>query len=115
MLKELALRAGLNCGAWVNKRDQSCKDTACCKRRIRRFHKTFATSRYRDGASLLDLKKWLGHSALKSTELYLAECDLESPEVRWTRSGSSSGLGRATAKLFAAKEWKGHRLHAKCR
>jgi integrase/recombinase XerD len=83
MLKELALRAGLNCGACVSKQGQSCKDTACCERWIlHRFRKTFATSRHRDGASLLDLKKWLGHSDLKTTELYLAESDLESPEVR---------------------------------
>jgi hypothetical protein len=38
--------------------------------------------RHRDDASLFDLKKWLGHSDLKTTELYLAESDLESPEVR---------------------------------
>jgi integrase/recombinase XerD len=82
MLKGLALRAGLNCGACVSKPGQSCKDTACCERLIlHRFRKTFATSRHRDGASLLDLKKWLGHSDLKTTELYLAESDLESPEV----------------------------------
>lgn len=83
ILKELALRAGLNCGACVNKNGESCKDTACCERWIlHRFRRTFATSRHRDGASLLDLKKWLGHSDLKTTELYLAESDLESPEVR---------------------------------
>jgi hypothetical protein len=37
---------------------------------------------HRAGALLLDLKKWLGHSDLKTTELYLAECDLESRDVR---------------------------------
>ena len=83
MLKELALRAGLNCSACLNEKRQSCKDTGCCGRWIlHRFRQTFATSRHRDGASLLDLKKWLGHSDLKTTELYLAESDLESPEVR---------------------------------
>jgi integrase/recombinase XerD len=83
MLKELALRAGLNCGACVNKNGESCKDKACCDRwTLHRFRRTFATSRHREGASLLDLKKWLGHSDLKTTELYLAESDLESPEVR---------------------------------
>ena len=83
MLKELALRAGLNCSACLNEKRQSCKDTACCGGWIlHRFRQTFATSRHRDGASLLDLKKWVGHSDLKTTELYLAESDLESPEVR---------------------------------
>jgi len=83
MLKERALRAGLNCRACVNKNGESCKNTACCERWIlHRFRRTFATSRHRDDASLLDLKKWLGHSDLKTTELYLAESDLESPEVR---------------------------------
>jgi integrase/recombinase XerD len=46
MLKELALRTGLNCDdACINKNGQSCKDTACCERWIlHRFRKTFATS-----------------------------------------------------------------------
>jgi NADP-dependent 3-hydroxy acid dehydrogenase YdfG len=26
-------------------------------------------------------------------------------------TGRSSGLGRATSKLFASKGWEGHRLH----
>ena len=70
---------------------ESCRDKACCERWIRhRFRRTFATSRHRDGAPLLDLKKWLGHSDLKTTELYLADSDLEGPEVRSCTNNSSA-------------------------
>jgi integrase/recombinase XerD len=57
ILKNLALRAGVNCGYCVNKHGLSCKDHPVCERVIcHRFRKTFATLQHEQGVSTKTLR-----------------------------------------------------------
>jgi integrase/recombinase XerD len=88
MLKERALRAGLNCGHCTGVLDGktvSCKDAACCEHWIlHRFRKTFATLHHANGVSARTIQMWLGHSDLETTLRYLPmrSWEVREPAVR---------------------------------
>jgi integrase len=87
VVKRVALRAGLNCGKCMGKQDgqkvRSCKDHPVCREHFNhRLRKTFATRLHHNGVPLIDLKKWLGHESLETTEEYLAESAPQDPRIR---------------------------------
>ena len=70
MLKEVAYRAGLNCGRCSSVADGkqlSCKDHAVCGEwELHRFRKTFACWHdERNHVSVNTLREWLGHESLE--------------------------------------------------
>ena len=90
-LKAAAKRAGLNCGHCVSeatsplaeRKTRSCKTAPVCERyKLHNFRKTYATKLHHRGVSLNDLKNWLGHKDLKTTQLYLAGSESHAPHVR---------------------------------
>jgi integrase len=82
-LKNLALRAGLNCGSCVNKVGQSCGEHPVCDRwELHKFRKTFATLHHESGVSARTLQAWLGHSSLETTLAYLKVADVRSERTR---------------------------------
>jgi integrase/recombinase XerD len=83
IVKQLALKAGVNCGQCVNKHGHSCESAPCCERVIcHRFRKSFATLQHEAGASTRTIQKWLRHSDLETTEGYIAPSANDLPEVR---------------------------------
>lgn len=83
IVKNLALRAGINCGECVDRHDKSCKDHPVCGLAIlHRFRKNFATMQHNAGTDARTIQKWLRHSDLETTENYLAASDNDLPEVR---------------------------------
>jgi integrase/recombinase XerD len=82
-LKRVALRAGLNCGHCFNKKKQSCRTKPVCGDiELHRFRRTFATAAHEAGSSVRTIQRWLGHSNIETTMLYLASAEDDSPEVR---------------------------------
>jgi integrase/recombinase XerD len=72
-LKNLALKAGLNCGRCVAKNGQTCDVHPVCKEwELHRFRKTFATMHADAGVKIHTLARWLGHADLETTLTYLA-------------------------------------------
>src|SRR5437763_1240754 len=45
----------------------------CEKHHLHRLRKTCATRWLRNGVNLMDIKTWLGHKSLETTELYLSD------------------------------------------
>jgi integrase len=86
-LKDIALRAGLNCGRCrtthtvgvhdrKKKIEVSCKDHPVCERFIlHRFRKTCATRWSEAGVPVRTLQNWLGHKKLETTMKYLGITD----------------------------------------
>lgn len=96
MLKNVAYKGGLNCGKCVGivrGEEVSCANAAVCEKWIlHRFRKNFATDRHNSGASARKIQKWLGHSSLETTLLYLAFGDDTSEETRNIVNGVHMGL-----------------------
>jgi integrase len=95
-LKNAAYKGGLNCGRCVGTIDGkpvSCADAAVCEKWIlHRFRKNFATDRHESGASPRKIQKWLGHSSLETTLLYLAHTDDTTESVRDIVNSTHTGL-----------------------
>jgi integrase len=95
-LKELALRAGLNCGhcTTLSKGNSlSCKDRPICKKWIlHRFRKSFATLHHEAGVSPRTLQNWLGHKSLETTIRYLGIADARSKQIRSQVNKTFEGL-----------------------
>jgi integrase/recombinase XerD len=74
IIKRLALRSGLNCGYCVNKKGLSCaKHPVCCSFFLHKFRKSFATMAHHGGTSAHTIQRYLRHSDLSTTMLYLAD------------------------------------------
>jgi len=83
--KAIAKRAGLNCGNCKTTIQQgkyhlrkptevTCATSPVCeKHHLHRLRKTCATRWLRNGVNLMDIKTWLGHKSLETTELYLSD------------------------------------------
>jgi integrase len=99
-LKELAFRAGLNCGQCYNKAGECCAEKAICGKWIlHRFRKTFATWHHENGVSARRIQRWLRHSDLETTLKYLAGTDDETEEMQQTVD--STFAPKPKAKLVA--------------
>jgi integrase len=82
-VKQLALRAGMNCGHCHNKVGHCCATNPVCDRfELHRFRKTFATMHHEAGISARSIQRWLRHSDLKTTLAYLAASDDKSSKTR---------------------------------
>lgn len=95
-LKNAAYNGGLNCGRCVRTLDGkpiSCAHAPVCEKWIlHRFRKNFATDRHESGASPRKIQRWLGHSSLETTLLYLAHTDDTTESVREIVNSTHSGL-----------------------
>ncbi|HKR27773.1 MAG TPA: site-specific integrase [Acidobacteriaceae bacterium] len=77
LCKQIAHRAGLNCGLCVTARGK-CSRTACCERwRLHKWRDTLATGMLRSGVDVKTLQGLLGHKHLSTTEKYLKAQRLE--------------------------------------
>jgi integrase/recombinase XerD len=74
-LKDLAFRAGLNCGRCVTRRADvrmTCATAAVCgKFGLHRFRHTYATTLLRDGLDIKNVQRLMGHTDIASTMRYL--------------------------------------------
>jgi integrase/recombinase XerD len=71
--KQIAFKAGLNCGYCVNKQGKSCKDHAvCAKWSLHKFRRTWATINLLNGVSMPQLQYFIGHSDMTTLSRYLA-------------------------------------------
>jgi integrase len=78
MVKRLGLRAGLNCGHCVNKAGKSCATHPVCRYVIlHKFRKTFASVLSKKGIPPRTIMRYLRHSELSTTLLYLDDQDDE--------------------------------------
>jgi len=76
IIKNLALRAGVNCGQCVNKQGSSCATHPVCRHvLLHKWRKTFATTLHENGASARTVQGLLRHSSLETTLRYLAKQD----------------------------------------
>jgi integrase len=74
IIKQLALRAGVNCCECVNKAGQSCIEHPVCKHVIlHKMRKTFATTVHHNGMPAKTVQRYLRHSDLNATLRYLAD------------------------------------------
>jgi len=96
VLKNVAFKGGLNCGKCVGTvegKEVSCANAPVCEKWIlHRFRKNFATDRHNSGASARKIQKWLGHSSIETTLLYLAVGDDTSEMIRNIVNGVHVGL-----------------------
>jgi integrase/recombinase XerD len=71
--KEIALRAGLNCGHCVSKKGLSCTTHAVCSKwTLHKFRRTWATMHLLSGMPITLLQNYIGHSDLETLNRYLA-------------------------------------------
>ncbi len=86
IIKNVALRAGLNCGQCVGthqRKRQSCSVAPTCKKWIvHTFRKTWATFQARIHTDFPTIQADLGHSSAATTQRYLASQDRRSPRRR---------------------------------
>lgn len=91
LLKAAATRAGLNCGhctsinleGQMDEETRTCKTSPVCENfKLHHFRKTYATKHHHHGTMLNDLRSWLGHKDLRTTQLYLAGSDSQAAHVR---------------------------------
>ncbi len=93
MLKQIAFRAGLNCGFCRNKPGLSCKDHPVCEYwNLHKFRRTFATMHHEKGAGVCTIQAWLGHEDLATTLRYIAISDRRSPKTRERVNGTFDWL-----------------------
>jgi integrase len=77
--KEVALRAGLNCGHCVNKKGLSCaKHPVCANWSLHKFRRTWATMHLLSGMPITLLQQYIGHSDLETLNRYLARISAKS-------------------------------------
>jgi len=95
VIKNLGLRAGLNCGHCTNKAGKSCADHPVCRQVIlHKFQKTFATTLSKKGIPPRTIMRYLRHSELETTLMYLADEDddntLAIVETAFARTGRAA-------------------------
>ena len=94
-LKDVAYRAGLNCGLCINRAGRSCSTKAVCSKwQLHLFRRTAATRWHEAGLSVPTVQNLLGHSDVETTMAYLTGQDLSSKELR-------ANLDRCFASLAA--------------
>jgi integrase/recombinase XerD len=93
-LKEIALKAGLNCGNCVTGSyddffniipgtEKYCKDSPCCEHwTLHKFRRTWATLHLWNGVPITTLQAWIGHSDLTTLNRYVAHINAKSEMAR---------------------------------
>jgi integrase/recombinase XerD len=96
--KELALRAGLNCGHCITTRmkgpvdnrraiEISCRDNPTCEHwYLHRLRKTCATRWQEEGIPVRTIQSWLAHKDLNTTQKYLGVTDFDKLRDKINRS-----------------------------
>lgn len=70
--KDIAFKAGLNCGRCHDKHGHSCAEYACCYGwTLHKFRHSFAINLVESGMNIKKIQLMLGHSFLMTTEKYL--------------------------------------------
>lgn len=86
MLKNVAKRAGLNCGECFDvgvHKQQSCLTAPVCgKFELHKFRRSFATFHHEHGVPARTIQFWLGHENLETTLRYLEISDARSEQSR---------------------------------
>jgi integrase/recombinase XerD len=73
MCKQIAFKAGLNCGHCVNKKGLSCAEhPVCSKWNLHKFRRTHATLDMLNGMPMPLLQNYIGHSDMETLNRYLA-------------------------------------------
>lgn len=81
--KQVAFRAGLNCGHCVNKKGLSCVEHAVCANwSLHKFRRTWATMHLLNGMPITLLQNYIGHSDLETLNRYLARISAKSDMAR---------------------------------
>jgi integrase/recombinase XerD len=80
ILKNIARRAGLNCGRCVKKNGTICaKHSVCDFWTLHKFRRTWATWHLRAGVTEYELMEWIGHTDVKILKRYAAAAGVSSP------------------------------------
>jgi integrase/recombinase XerD len=70
--KEVALRAGVNCGRCADSKGRKCSEhPTCVQWNLHKFRHTYPTMLLRDGMDIRTVQKLLGHKSITTTEKYL--------------------------------------------
>ncbi|WP_419805918.1 tyrosine-type recombinase/integrase [Terriglobus sp.] len=95
-LKDVAFRAGLNCGRCVNRAGQSCKKYPVCGNwQLHSFRRTAANRWHEAGLTVPSVQRLLGHSDIETTMLYLTGQDLARAEFRESMEKCFAALQQA--------------------
>jgi integrase len=101
-LKTLAFEAGLNCGNCTNKVGQSCREHPVCSQwELHKFRKTFATLHHESGVPARTIQRWLGHSDLETTLVYLEAADSRSATAHNQANKTFGSILRPRPELVA--------------
>jgi integrase/recombinase XerD len=77
--KQIAFRAGLNCGHCVNKQGRSCATAPVCANwSLHKFRRTWATMYLLNGMPMPVLQNYIGHSDMETLNRYLARISAKS-------------------------------------
>lgn len=80
--KEIAYRAGLNCGRCTMKNGTCDGGPYCSEWYLHKFRRTFATAQLQSGRDIATVQNMLGHSDVTTTMIYVRPADTE--QVRKT-------------------------------
>jgi len=97
MLKQVAFRAGLNCGRCETVdegKSVCCATHPCCGEwELHSFRKTGATRHHANGVSVRKIQAWLGHESLEVTLAYLGVEDAaDETSQEQVNSGALAGF-----------------------
>jgi integrase/recombinase XerD len=88
-VKEIAFKAGLNCGRCHDKAGRPCSGYAVCEQwTLHKFRHTFAIQLVESGMNIKKIQLMLGHSFLMTTEKYLRSLgikDIQEEEIENTK------------------------------
>lgn len=98
ILKNAALRAGLNCGRCRCDNGQTCREFPVCEKwQLHSFRRTFATTHARSGVKIQEISAWCGHASIETTQRYLATTAPRSEEVRRWVNNSFAAFAQPVA------------------
>lgn len=93
ILKEVSLRAGLNCGRCETSDGKTCAELPICHEwRLHTFRRTFATMHADAGVKIHQISRWCGHTSIETTQRYLATTAPRSSEVRTWVNNTFAGI-----------------------
>jgi integrase/recombinase XerD len=94
-LKQIALKAKLNCGHCTNRKGLSCRRHPVCGRwYLHKFRATAATTWLQNDIDIRTVQTWLGHSDMESTLRYLKAASARKPIVREKVNAAFASMAR---------------------